>query len=153
MVFLVPYDGSSVSDAALSRAIEHGKALDEEILAVSFVPTGADYAQRRKWIEPDDEFAAESASATLQRKIEEATDDAERNFEGTDAGSPGDGLADRIREVALEVDASTLFVGTDSATADDRLQPDTPAADDELQTPFGGVAADAEYDIHIVRTA
>lgn len=142
MVFLVPYDGSSVSEAALSCAVEHGEAMGEEILAVSFVPTGADYAQRRKWIEPDDDFAAESARNALKRKIEEATDDAERNYEGTDAGAPGDGLAERIRDLANEVDASTLFVGTSPEDSSE-----------SLQTPFGSVSADADYDIHIVRTA
>ena len=142
MVFLVPYDGSTVSEAVLTRAVKHGEALGEEILAVSFVPTGADYAQRRKWIEPDDDFAAESARTALKRKIEEATDDAERNYEGTDAGAPSDGLAQRIRELAREVEASTLFVGAD---------PDE--STEGLQTPFGGVTAEADYDIHIVRTA
>lgn len=142
MVFLVPYDGSPVSEAALSRAVEHGRALGEEILAISIVPTGADYAERRKWIEPDEDFAAESASAALQRKIEETTDDSERNFDRPGAHSPEDGLSKRIREVAREVDASTLFVGASRENADERLE-----------TPFGSVAPNAEYDIHIVRTA
>jgi nucleotide-binding universal stress UspA family protein len=142
MVFLVPYDGSRVSEAALSRAVEHGKAMDEEILAVSIIPTGADYAERRKWINPDENFAAESASNTLRRKIEEATDDAERNYEQPGAQSPEDGLSQRIREVAVEINASTLFVGA---------SPDH--SEEDLETPFGRVAPDAEYDIHIVRTA
>lgn len=140
MVFLVPYDGSSVSEAALSRAIEHGRALGEEVLAVSIVPTGATYAERRKWIQPTEDFAAETASAELQRKIEEATDDAERNFDRPGAHSPENGLSERIRSVAREVDASTLFVGASDG-------------EDGLQTPFGGVAPDAGYDVHIVRTA
>jgi len=142
MVFLVPFDGSSVSEAALARAVEHGKALDEEIVAVSFVPTGADYAERRKWIQPDEEFAAETASATLRRKIEEATDDAERTFEESGAHSPEDGITGRIRQVASDVDASTLFVGA-------RNDHDG----DNLVTPFGGLAPDGDYDVHIVRSA
>ena len=141
MVFLVPFDGSPVAEAALSRAVEHGEALDEDVVAVSFVPTGSAYAERRKWIQADDDFAAETASAELRRKIEEATDDAERNFDETGAQSPDDGITDRIQQVAKDVDASVLFVGTDGTHDDDRLK-----------TPFGAVAADGAYDVHVVRS-
>lgn len=141
MVFLVPFDGSPVSEAALARAVEHGKALEEEIVAVSFVPTGAEYAERRKWIEPDEDFATETASSELRRKIAEATDDSERTFAESTAHSPEDGITDRIQQVAQDVDASILFVGASDTSSDDRLQ-----------TPFGDVAPDAEYDVHIVRS-
>lgn len=141
MVFLVPFDGSPVSEAALARAIEHATALDEEVVAVSFVPTGAQYAERRKWIEPGEDFAAESASADLRRKIEEATDDAERTYDESSAHSPEDGITDRIRQVARDVGASVLFVGASENHSEEGLQ-----------TPFGGVAADADYDVHIVRS-
>jgi nucleotide-binding universal stress UspA family protein len=141
MVFLVPFDGTPIAEAALTRAVDHGKALGEEVVAVSFVPTGTAYAERRKWIEPDEEFAAETASAELRRKIEEATDDAERNFEESGAGSPDDGITDRIQQVARDIGASVLFVGTDSTDAEDRLK-----------APFGAVAADGAYDIHLVRS-
>lgn len=142
MVFLVPFDGSSVSEAALARAVEHGSALDEEVVAISLIPTGTEYAVRRSWIRPDEEFAAETASAELRRKIEETTDDSERTFAKSPAQSPSDGMPERIRRVAHEVDASVLFVGTSSGD-------DEP----ELRTPFGTVAADADYDVHIVRSA
>jgi nucleotide-binding universal stress UspA family protein len=141
MVFLVPFDGSSVSEAALARAVEHGRALEKPVVAVSIIPTGDTYAERRKWIQPDEEFAVESASAELRRKIEETTDDAERTFAETGAYSPDDGLTGRVRQIARDVDASVLFVGSGDGTSE------------AITTPFGDVAAEAEYDIHIVRTA
>lgn len=140
MVFLVPFDGSPVSEAALASAVEHGRALGEEVMAVSFVPTGAEYAERRKWIQPDDEFAVETASTTLRRKIEETTDEAERTYADSGAQSPGD-LADHVRRVASDVDASVLFVGAD-----------TNADGSGLQTPFGEVENGGDYDVHIVRS-
>ena len=142
MVFLVPYDGSSVSEAALKRAVEHGAALDEEVVAVSLIPTGSEYAERRKWIEPQDEFAVESARSELKRKIAETTDQSERSILGSGASSPGDGVTDRIRRVASEVGASILFVGTSAESADQRLT-----------TPFGTVDQKGEYDVHLVRSA
>jgi len=143
MVFLVPFDGSSVSEAALARAVEHGEALGEAVVAVSFVPTGAEYAERRKWIQPDEEFAVETASAALRRKIEEATDEAERTFAESGAQSPG-GLTDHVRRVARDVNASILFVGT--AGTDDTQDPG-------LRTPFGEVGNGGDYDIYLVRAA
>ena len=142
MVFLVPYDGSPVARAALNRAVTHGEALDEEVVAVSFVPTGSEYAQRRKWIEPTDDFAAETARQTLQRKIDETTDDAERPFSEPGASAPHNGVSDRIRQVAADVDASVLYVGT---TGDDDSA--------DLQTPFGSISPEGEYDVHLVRSA
>jgi nucleotide-binding universal stress UspA family protein len=142
MVFLVPYDGSSVSEAALDRAVEHGKALDEDVVAVSLIPTGSTYAERRKWIEPGEEFALESARAELKRKIAETTDSSERSLADSGASAPRDGVGDRIRRVASEVDASVLFVGTSERTAEERLS-----------TPFGTIAQDGEYDVHLVRSA
>jgi nucleotide-binding universal stress UspA family protein len=142
MVFLVPYDGSAVSERALDCAIEHGAAMDTDVVAVSFIPTGAEYAERRKWIEPTEEFAADSARSELKRKIAEATDDAERTYSGPDASTLGNGVSEHVRRVARDVDASVLFVGTDSATENDGLS-----------TPFGDIANQAGYDVHLVRSA
>ncbi|MFB6297750.1 MAG: universal stress protein [Salinirussus sp.] len=139
MVFLVPFDGTSASEAALARAVEHGAALDRDVLAVSFVPTGETYAERRKWIQPDDGFAVERASAELHRKIEETTDRAQRNFTGPGAESRGMAVTQRVRQVASEVDARIVFVGTNGD-------------EDEALTAFGGIARDAPYDLHLVRT-
>lgn len=141
MVFLVPYDGSRVAQAALDRAVAHGKALDEAVVAVSFVPTGSEYAERRKWIEPHEEFALDTAQSDLQRKIEETTDDAERQFSEPGASAPHNGVSDRIRQVAADVEASVLYVGT---TGEEES--------DSLETPFGAVSPQGEYDVHLVRS-
>jgi len=142
MVFLVPYDGSSVSEAALHRAVEHGKALEEDVVAVSLIPTGSEYAERRKWIQPDEEFALDTARSELKRKIAETTDNSERPLVESGASSAMDGASDQIRRVASEVDASVLFVGT---TED--------SGEQQVKTPFGPIAQDGEYDVHLVRSA
>lgn len=142
MVFLVPYDGSSVSEAALDRAVEHGEALEEEVVAVTFVPTGSEYAERRKWIEPTEDFAVDSARSELKRKIAETTDDAERNYLDSGATSVENGVSDRIRRIAKDVDASIMYVGT----SDDEQPENT------VTTPFGAIAQDGSYDVHLVRS-
>jgi len=139
MVFLVPYDGSPVSEAALDRAVEHGKALEKEVVAVTFIPTGAEYAERRKWIQPQEDFAIDSARAELKRTIDETTDESERNF--LDSGATVEnGVGDHIRQAAHEVEASAVYVG---------------AVEDEgadYRTPFGEITTDETYDLHLVRS-
>jgi nucleotide-binding universal stress UspA family protein len=140
MVFLVPYDGSSVSEAALDRAVEHGKALEKEVVAVTFVPTGSEYAERRKWIQPEEDFAIDSARADLKRKIEETTDESERNY--LDSGATVEnGVGDHIRRVAHEVDASAVYVGT----VDEEEET-------QYRTPFGEITTNENYDLHLVRS-
>jgi nucleotide-binding universal stress UspA family protein len=141
MVFVVPFDGSPVAEAALRRAVEHGRALGRDVLAVSYVPTGAEFAERRTWIEPGEDFAVEEASASLQRKIEETTDATELVYEDATAGSPADGIGDAVRETAMDVGARVLFVGIANGS------------EDALETRFGSISATASYDVHLVRGA
>lgn len=138
MVFLVPFDGSPLAEAALHRAVGYAEALETDVVAVSLVPTGSDYAQRRRRVDPTEGFAAETAASDLRRKIAEATDDAERRYEDVSAYSANE-LSDTIRQVAREVDASVVFLG--SADTDDIVVPISELHDEDA------------YDVHIVRQA
>jgi nucleotide-binding universal stress UspA family protein len=136
MVFLVPYDGSSLARTALERAIEYGGALGREVVAVSYIPTGNSYAERRRWIDPGEDFAAESAINDLKRKIEEATDDTELRYDDVSAHSPSGGLSDEVRQTARDVDATVAFIGSFD--------------EESLVIELGDVSQEA-YDVHIVR--
>lgn len=136
MVFLVPFDGSPLADAALDRAVTYAGALGTDVVAVSLVPTGSDYAQRRRRVDPDENFAAETAASDLRRKIEEATDDAELNYEDVSAYSASE-LSETIRQVARDVDASCVFLGS--------------ADTDDVVIPISELDAGDAYDVHIVR--
>lgn len=136
MVFLVPFDGSPLADAALERAVTYAGALDTEVVAVSLIPTGSDYAQRRRRVDPTEDFAAETAASDLRRKIEEATDDAELNYEDVSAYSASE-LSDTIRQVARDVDATCVFLGS--------------ADTDDVVIPSSELDAGEAYDVHIVR--
>ena len=136
MVFLVPFDGSPLADAALERAVTYAGALGTDVVAVSLIPTGSDYAQRRRRVDPTEDFAAETAASDLRRKIEEATDTAELNYEDVSAYSANE-LSDTIRQVARDVDATCVFLG--SADTDDVVIPSSELDDEDA------------YDVHIVR--
>jgi nucleotide-binding universal stress UspA family protein len=135
MVFLVPFDGSPPARAALDRAVRHGAALDTDVVAVAYVPTGADYVERRRWLDPTEDFVAESVANDLERKIAEATDSAERNFEYSSAQSPDGGLSAELTGTAADVSASAVFVAGES--------------DGEVPITIGEDAN--EFDVHVVR--
>lgn len=137
MVFLVPYDDSGAARAALERAVSYGRELDEDVLAVALMPTGADFAPRRTWIEADDDFAAESAVHDLRRKIEEATDDTELNFTEVTPQSLENGVSAEVRRIATEVDASVVFLGGES--------------EGSIEVALNGGASGRDFDVHVVR--
>jgi nucleotide-binding universal stress UspA family protein len=136
MVFLVPFDGSPLADAALDRAVTYADALETDVVAVSLIPTGSDYAQRRRRVDPTADFAAETAASDLRRKIEEATDDAELHYEDISAHPAGE-LSATIRQVARDVDASVVFLGN--------------ADTDDVVVPISELSDEDAYDVHIVR--
>ena len=136
MVFLVPFDGSPLAETALHRAVDYAAAMDVDVVAVSLIPTGADYTQRRRRVDPHEDFAAETAASDLRRKIEETTDDAERNYEDVSAYSPGE-LSETIRQVAQDVGATVVFLGS--------------ADTDEITVPVADRTGGDAYDVHIVR--
>ena len=136
MVFLVPFDGSPLADAALDRAVTYAEALGTDVVAVSLIPTWSDYAQRRRRVDPTEDFAAETAASDLRRKIEEATDDAELHYEDVSAYSASE-LSETIQQVARDVDASVVFLGS--------------ADTDDIVVPIAELDDDDAYDVHIVR--
>ncbi|WP_254279037.1 universal stress protein [Haloarcula marina] len=138
MVFLVPFDGSPLAETALDRAVTYAEALDTDVVAVSLIPTGSDYAQRRRRVDPHEDFAAETAASDLRRKIEEATDDAELHYNDVSAYSANE-LSETIRQVAKDVGATVVFLG--SADTEDVVVPIADSADGN------------DYDVHIVRRA
>ena len=111
MVFLVPFDGSPIARAALDRAVEYGNALDRDVVAASYVPTGTNYAERRRWVDPSEDFAAETVASDLRRKIAEATDEAELQYADFSAQSPEGELSEEVRKTAREVDATVVVAG------------------------------------------
>jgi nucleotide-binding universal stress UspA family protein len=113
MVYLVPFDGSTVAETALSRAVEYGRAMNETVVAVGIVPTGDGYAIRRRKVAPDEDFAARTAAQDLRRKIEEATDEAEFHYENESAVMLNDGVTERLQQTAADLDATVIFLGAE----------------------------------------
>lgn len=56
MTFFVPFDGSELANAAVTKARRFSQALDEDLIIVCVIPNNRRYAQSKGWIEPSDAF-------------------------------------------------------------------------------------------------
>lgn len=142
MTFLAPFDGSYLAEAALMRASEYGEALDEDVIALSVVPDDEAYATSVGWYETgeDEPFSVSYVTGRLRDGVDDIAPDATFRDERIDDGSAA-AIAARITDVADEIRPSVVFLGTDNVG--EIAQPVTSVA--------GGVAANATYDVHIVR--
>lgn len=145
MSLLAPFDGSALSAAALSRAAEFGDLIGEPVVALAVVPDDPAYARERGWLDADEPFDRGEIEAALARRAEAvapgATFRAEAPAPGDERASLTMDVARTIRQVAAEVDASIVFVGSENAGR-------VAAPVTSVGNP---VSEDPRYDVHIVR--
>ena len=145
MVLLVPFDGSDLSKAALTRAMEFADYRNEEITALSVIPDDAAYARGRGWIDADEALDTETVADRMRERAESVAPTASFRYEvPEDVSSMASTTTDitrTIREVAHEEDASIVFIGSENAG-----RVSTPVC--SVGSP---VSEDPEYDVHIVR--
>jgi nucleotide-binding universal stress UspA family protein len=146
-MLLVPFDGSALAETALDRAREVGAALDEGVLALVVVPDDASFARERGWIDSAESFDPERVGDELADDIEHIAPESEVRVETTEEtsslASTETDISRTIRQVAHEVAASVVFVGSENAGR-------VTAPADSVGTP---VAEDPDYDVYIVRHA
>lgn len=116
MTLLVPYDGSSLSKAALIRAAQFDSVLEQGVVALTVIPrNNARYARDRGWIGPEDPFEEDAVVTALEQSVAEIVDDAEFEYRTVDRTAPFGTVAKRIRRFADEIDATIVFLGSDNA--------------------------------------
>lgn len=147
MVLLVPFDGSELATTALHRAAEFSELTDEALVVVSVVTDDEQFARERGWVGEDEPYDPDAVAERLEATVREIAPDVTfRREKPTDAGemaaTPLD-VARTIRQVAHELDASIVFVGSENAG--------------RVSTPIASVGSpvseDPDYDVHIVRRA
>jgi len=145
MPLLVPFEGSDLASAALERAAKFGDFRDEEVMVLSVVPEDEDYAREMGWIAEREEFVPDLIAAEFERRARRIAPDATFRAEMSETvGASTSATTDivrTIREVAAEVDASIVFIGSENAG--------------RVATPVSSVgkpvSEDLRYDVHIVR--
>jgi len=142
MTLFVPFDGSDLAEAALVRATEFATVFDEPVVAATVIPSkNEDYASDHGWIDGDEGFDGRSVVASLNEQVTSLSPEATFRHEIVDRYAPSGYIANRIRKMARNADASMVFIGSENAghlvTA--------------LSSVGANVAADESYDVVIVR--
>lgn len=147
MTLLVPYDGSELAEAALHRATQFGEAFDQEVVVLVVVPMDEDYVRERGLVDEDEEYDSELFALELRDEAEKIAP--ETTFRSERATDPEDqpyasttmNIVRTIRQVAGELDAEIVFLGSEHAAS----------VSQPLSSVGAPVSNDPRYDVHIVR--
>ncbi|NHN49389.1 universal stress protein [Halostella sp. JP-L12] len=141
MTFVVPFDGSEISAAALGRAVEYGSVLDEDTVAVSIVPERKRYAREKGWIREGETYDVDAVIEQLREQVSRLAPDATFEHERIREYPPSEEIADHIRRIAARHDPTVMFLGSENVGS--VITPLTSVA--------ANVAAEKTYDVYIVR--
>lgn len=141
MTFFVPFDGSALATAALAKANRFAGALDTDLIVVCVVPENRRYAQSKGWIEPGDPFDPRAIIGQLHSQALTIAPSASWESIRVDGMTTSGGIAKRLRDRAVDRDASVVVVG--SKTAGKIVS--------SLSGVGSSVSADDKYDVFIVR--
>jgi nucleotide-binding universal stress UspA family protein len=142
MSFVVPFDGSSLAEAALARAVELGRALDEEVIAVTVIPQrNAKYARAKGWLDDHVDFDREAVVAAIQAQIRSIAPEVTHETLAVDRYAPPGTIANHLRRFVRNRDATMVFLGSENAG---RLVT-------SISSIGGRIASGTEYDVVIVR--
>lgn len=142
MSILVPYDGSDIARAALSRGVELASALGRELLAVSVIPDRARYASRKGWLEEGEDFDVDVVAERLRGQVSAAAPEAAFEVVPIEGEPSGGYIARKIRDHARSQDVVLLVLG--SETVGRVVTP--------LTSVGKGVAAEQTYELYLVRS-
>lgn len=145
MTLLTPYDGSALSTTALEKAADLGELRNEELVVLTVIPDDEDFARARGWINEGEPFQIEAIERGLRDRAAEVAPEATFRTEVVDSDEPTatatTNVVRAIRDVAHEIDASVVFVGSENAGS--VIRPDSSVG--------GSVASDQAYDVYVVR--
>lgn len=142
MTNVVPFDGTSLSEAALRRAGELGAVLDQRVLAVTVIPrSNAEYARQRGWLDEGQSFDLEQIVARLSERVHTLVPEAEFKYEVAGRYAQSGEIASKIRRMARDAGTELVVLGSDNAG-------NIVTSVSSVASP---VAADEAYDVMIVR--
>lgn len=141
MTYVVAFDNSPLARRALHCAVEYAEAVDQAVVAVTAIQRDPSLARERGWIDGDETFDVETAARNLTEAVTDVDPDAGFEYRVVDAYAPRGRVSRTVRELAVDVGADVVFVGSDNAG---RIV-------GGLASVGQTVSADDRYDVHIVR--
>ena len=141
MTFAVPFDGSDLAEAALVRADEYARALDESVVVMTVISTRYHYAKEKGWIETREEFDIETVARRLWEQASELVGDVAFEYELVGPRPPAGAIAKGIRNMIRREDPNVVFLGSDNAG---RIA-------SPVSSVGGAVTSANAYDVYLVR--
>lgn len=142
MTYLVAYDGSSSSEAALRRATAFAARTDDGLVTVSVLPTDDALAESYGFA-ADGEYDPAETAERMETAVRDVAPDADFRAERVDEYGGKGRIANRIAEVAADAGAEVVFVGSDDVG---RVVRRIAAADEYGSDPGSG------FDVFLVRS-
>jgi len=72
MTYVVAFDDSPLSRAALGRAVAFSGATDESVVAVTAIPRDTETARERGWLGGSESFSVEQVAQNLTERVADA---------------------------------------------------------------------------------
>jgi nucleotide-binding universal stress UspA family protein len=141
MTYVVAFDNSPLAKAALDRAVAFACATEDEVVAVTAIPKDPGIARERGWLGGNESFSVDRVTTNLTGVVDEFDPEVRFEHRVVDKYAPRGRISRAVRELAVENDASVVFIGSDNAG---RMVGGITSIG---QT----VSADDRYDVHIVR--
>ncbi|MBX0296300.1 universal stress protein [Haloarcula nitratireducens] len=141
MTIFVPYDGTTVSSAALERAQSLAYSLDEALVVSTVVPRDRENALDHQWITADETFDAKAIVSRFEARVASLAPTAEFHPIVLAGRAQSGSIARRLRDVARENGATLVVVGSDNIGRFVR----------PVNTVGGRVAARLDTDLYVVQ--
>ena len=141
MTYVVAFDNSPLARTALRRAVNYADAVGEDVVAVTAIQRDTGLARKRGWLDGDERFDVETVARNLTEAVEAIDPDVGFAYSAIDSYAPRGRISRTVRELAVDQDASVVFVGSDNAG---RMV-------GGLASVGQNVSSDDRYDVHIVR--
>ncbi|MFB6072391.1 MAG: universal stress protein [Halobacterium sp.] len=143
MTHVVAFDNTPLSRAALRRAVRYGRAAGEDVVAVTAIQRSSQVAREKGWLGGDETFDEETVVRNLTEVVTAVDPDVGFEYRMVDQYAPRGRVSRAVRELAVEADATVVFIGSDNAG---RMV-------GGIASVGQNVSADDRYDVHIVRHA
>lgn len=115
MGYLVPFDHSPLSNAALARASELGRAMDVSITAVTVIPLGnRRYALDKGWIDDSEPHTLDRIRANLTASVKRIDPSITFNSSTVDRYATVGTIATRIRRIIRDRNVSMVVIGSEN---------------------------------------
>ena len=143
MTLVVPFDGSTLAEAALARATEFATVFDnEQVLAYTVIPEGnTEYTRAQGWVDSGGAFDTDAVVEELSSQVAALAPEAEYRYETVGKYASAGTISSHIRDLAAAVEASMVFVGSENAGH----------MVVGVSSVGGAIVADDAYDVVIVR--